>query len=320
MALSLFPQPQAPPIPDFNTFLVAGSYPPSAPIHLSLSHSSHELKTPTILFSPSRTALVNSLQSFDDASLTTNYGHGKVSELASKVSIFYPSTPGHLCLLLSLLRVSCLDDSTQGHAWINSQTTLASPPGLIILVEPSAYFLPETSDNSVKPLRAPTLPAYLNLITRVFASILNLRRQINGCSPKFALFDSQLDKLRLPVIYQPPLPSAIMGEQLVRQISPEAVLPLIEKYFEWVGIFEGVSSQLKDIALFYLYVFDGSLDTLYVPSSQGNEVMNDDGLHKELRYYRVGQSDSIQSLRWREVSIYSPLTKKEQTYFRWSSG
>jgi len=236
---------------------------------------------------------VNSLQSFDDAFLTTNYGHGRISELASKVLIFYPATPGHLCLLLSLLRVSCPDDSTQGHLWINSQTTLPSPPGLIILTEPSAYFLPETSENPVKPLRAPTLPAYLNLITRVFASISNMKHQINGCTPKFALFDSQLDKLKLPVIYQP----AIMGEQSVQECQPEEVLPLIEKYFEWVGIFED--------------------DTLYVPSSQGNEVMNDDGLHKELRYYCVGQGD-IQSLRWREVPIYSSLTKQEQTHFKWN--
>ena len=87
MPLSLFPQPLAPPIPDFNTFLFAGSYPISAPIHLSLSHSLQDLKAPTILLSPSRAALVNSLQSFDDAFLTANYGHGRVSELASNVSI-----------------------------------------------------------------------------------------------------------------------------------------------------------------------------------------------------------------------------------------
>ena len=87
MPLSLFPQPLVPPIPDFNTFLIAGSYPPSAPIHLSLSHSSQGLEAPTIFLSPSRAALVNCLQSFDDAFLTTNHGHGRVSELASKVSI-----------------------------------------------------------------------------------------------------------------------------------------------------------------------------------------------------------------------------------------
>lgn len=66
-----------------------------------------------------------------------------------------------------------------------------------------------------------------------------------------------------------------------------------------------------------LFVPDESLDTLYVPSSQGNEAMDEDGLHKELRYYRVGQNDHIQSHRWRQVSIYSLLTKKEQTHFRW---
>lgn len=71
----------------------------------------------------------------------------------------------------------------------------------------------------------------------------------SGCSPKFALFDSQLDKFQLPVIYQsPPLPSVVMGERLVQ----EKVQPLIEKYFEWVGIFEdGASSQPTDILLFY---------------------------------------------------------------------
>lgn len=66
---------------------------------------------------------------------------------------------------------------------------------------------------------------------------------LSDCSPKFALFDSQLDKLRLPITYQPPLPSAITGIQSVQQSQREEVLPLIEKYFEWVGIFEdGVSN------------------------------------------------------------------------------
>ena len=105
-----------------------------------------------------------------------------------------------------------------------------------------------------------------------------------------------------------------MGEQSVQECPPEEVLPLIEKYFEWVGIFEDGAS----IRLYFICVLnDGSLDTLYVPSSQGNEDMNDDGLRKELRYYCVGQSD-VQSLRWREVPIYSSLTKKEQTHFRWN--
>ena len=43
---------------------------------------------------------------------------------------------------------------------------------------------------------------------------------------------------------------------------------------------------------------EGSLDTLYVPSSQGNEIMNDEGLHKELRYYCVGQSDNVRSVQY----------------------
>ena len=43
---------------------------------------------------------------------------------------------------------------------------------------------------------------------------------------------------------------------------------------------------------------DGSLDTLYVPSSQGTEMMIDEGLHKELRYYCVGQNDNVRSARY----------------------
>ena len=43
---------------------------------------------------------------------------------------------------------------------------------------------------------------------------------------------------------------------------------------------------------------DGSLDALYVPSSQGNEIMIDESLHKELRYYCVGQSDNVRSVRY----------------------
>lgn len=83
-----------------------------------------------------------------------------------------------------------------------------------------------------------------------------------------------------------------MGAQSAQQCQREEVLPLIEKYFEWVGIFEDGASILVTIA-----PSDDSLDTLYIPSSQGNERMIDEGLHKELRYYFVGQSDKIQVIR-----------------------
>lgn len=89
-----------------------------------------------------------------------------------------------------------------------------------------------------------------------------------------------------------------MGEQSVQQCQREEVLPLIEKYFEWVGIFEDGVSNLVTIRS-WRSTSDGSLDTLYVPSSQEDEIMNDEGLHKELRYYCVGQSDNVRFVRWR---------------------
>ncbi|KAF8164932.1 hypothetical protein B0H34DRAFT_687147 [Crassisporium funariophilum] len=299
--LSLFPPP-SPPAPEFRTLLVTGAYHPSAPIHLSFSFCSQAPRSRTILFTPSKSSITNRLQNFNDAWLTSNSGCGTISELASRISIFYPSSPTQLCLLLSLLRTSRPGDVGQSQTWINTKTTLANAPNLIVLLEPSAYFLTAEPDKpSIQTSNWPTLPAYISLITRVFAFISNYADQASAMPPlKFALFDSQLHRFELPVIRQVSLPSTGVegeGEKSALQPRGEPVLPLVEKYFEWVGVFED--------------------DSAYVPSSQGDDGMNEQGIRRQLQFYRVGQDHDMPPLQWREVACHSLFSDKQEIHFRW---
>lgn len=49
----------------------------------------------------------------------------------------------------------------------------------------------------------------------------------------FALFDAQLDQLKLPII-RPPSQEEETGQSL----KLESVAGLAQKYFEWVGVFD----------------------------------------------------------------------------------
>ncbi|KAH7930252.1 hypothetical protein BV22DRAFT_1101856 [Leucogyrophana mollusca] len=208
----IFPQP-SPSLPSFTSLLIQGRYHPSAPIHLCLSIPSG---TKAMLLTPSRQTLIQGLVEYNDEWINSRSGIGSVTRISSQVDILYPPTPGHLVALLSSFRTH----ETSTSAPIDAKTTLESAPSLIVLHEPSAYFLSESSDNlcvtlSNKPeLRSSAAPA------------------------SFVLFDSQLDRLKLPVLRPPPRSAFDDPEERSEAPRPESVTALAQKYFEWVGNFE----------------------------------------------------------------------------------
>ncbi|KAI6162956.1 hypothetical protein EDD17DRAFT_1570361 [Pisolithus thermaeus] len=121
--------------PQFKALLIHGAYPQSVPIHVSLSVAQCER---ALLISPSRQSLIRDLGSCDDGWLRSSSGLGTISSISSRVRIFYPPTPKHVVALLSLLR--CRDDDNATDA-TEPKVTVDSAPSLLILHEPSAYFL-----------------------------------------------------------------------------------------------------------------------------------------------------------------------------------
>lgn len=223
---SLFPQP-GPSLPTFRTLLVKGSYHPSAPIHLSLSCTSKATDSHAILISPSRQNLTMALQEYNDEWLKLNSGLGDVSSLSARVKLFYPPSPAHLCLLLSTFVVPSSAETNA--AWLNAKTTLATPPSLIILHEPSAYFLSNDRLTSSKW----TLSSYISLITHALSSLTFLSRkgQTRPGDVSFALFDSRLDQLRLPMSKQPTYHRDDDENRPIPRL--ETVYNFVQKYFEW---------------------------------------------------------------------------------------
>lgn len=55
---------------------------------------------------------------------------------------------------------------------------------------------------------------------------------------RFTLFDSQLDKLKLPVLRTPSVPVFDGEENGDETPRPESVAFVAHKYFEWVGMFD----------------------------------------------------------------------------------
>lgn len=85
--LSLFPPPQPPPLPDFSTILITGSYHQSAPIHLALSANTINPYGPAVIFAPSKETLKEGLQQLNDSWLTAHSGEGAITEITSKATV-----------------------------------------------------------------------------------------------------------------------------------------------------------------------------------------------------------------------------------------
>ncbi|RDB23138.1 hypothetical protein Hypma_009559 [Hypsizygus marmoreus] len=230
---SLFPQP-GPRLPPYKTLLVKGNYHASAPIHLSLSHISESAlpDSQTIIFSPSQTTLTLALQQYNDDWLSENSGLGRVSNLTSRVKLFFPPSPAHLCLLLSMLRVPNASHGESG-TWLNAKSTLAIAPLLLILHEPSMYFLSE--DQAQQHSSGWTLSSYLSLIMHALSSLTCLSKTtsagLGGIA--FAVFDSQLDQLKLPMVKRP-----VSNYRDIEEAWPgprlEHVSLYAQNYFEWI--------------------------------------------------------------------------------------
>ncbi|KAH0587402.1 hypothetical protein H2248_006192 [Termitomyces sp. 'cryptogamus'] len=224
---SLFPQ-CGPSLPPFSSLLITGDYHPSAPIYLCLSSIS-EFVGPgkAILISSSRQSLKATLEHHNDEWLKVNSGNGSTTSSSSRVQLFYPPSPAHLCYLLSMLTVP-RSPHPEMDTWLNDQTTLAATPILIILHEPSVYFL--TNDHN-RPRSSWTLSSYLSLVTHALTCASFLSNNAQSMSVSFALFDSRLETLRLPMV-KSPTPHHT-DDYEAQDPRLEHVYAFVQKYFEW---------------------------------------------------------------------------------------
>ncbi|KII95383.1 hypothetical protein PLICRDRAFT_693611 [Plicaturopsis crispa FD-325 SS-3] len=265
---SVFPPP-ARPLPAFKSILFEGSFPPSAPIHLCLSHTSRA-DSKAIILSPSRRALASALVDYNDDWLEACARTGKTARDLSQIDIFYPPSAAHLALLLSMLRVS---QTPEDYTSDNMKTVLERAPALTVLHEPSSYL--------VKSDTPPTVSSYLSLIARTLAAVSLLSAGSGGTA--LAVFDSQLHELKLPVLKPP---TSVEDEDNALQhdnsfSGPTQVRSLAAKYFEWVGTFEDLPTSL-------------------------DEAANPDSLHRRrLGLRRSNQTDSENDIlwQWSEVSL-----------------
>ncbi|KJA24676.1 hypothetical protein HYPSUDRAFT_65554 [Hypholoma sublateritium FD-334 SS-4] len=150
--VSLFPQP-GPLLPGFPTLLITGPYHSSAPIHLALTLNS-ELgpQAHALILAPSRTLFKDAILRLNDHWLYANSGTGRNAALATSVTLLYPPTPVHLSLVLSML---CVPGTENQSAGLHPKTAQAVAPSLVVLAEPSRYFLPSV-DPSMSSYVPPT--------------------------------------------------------------------------------------------------------------------------------------------------------------------
>jgi len=215
---SIFPPP-GPNLPSFCTLLIQGPYHPTAPLHLALSHVAANPTAKAVVLSPLRHKVLESLNLALDEWLTTHGGEGRVCNAASRVDILYPSTPVHLSLLLSMFH-------KYTGAFYHPKTTLDKGTSLIVLHELSSYFLGENSQATVS--------SYLLLVSRALAAVANLSS--DTCDVALALFDSGLDRLKLPIVRQ--VHDDAGQETESSPLKTEAVASFVHRYFEWVGTTE----------------------------------------------------------------------------------
>lgn len=74
-------------LPPFRTILIKGEYHPSAPIHLCLSHLGTKPQQRALFLTPSRLALKESLQKYNDDWLNVYPGHGRVLEVTNRIDV-----------------------------------------------------------------------------------------------------------------------------------------------------------------------------------------------------------------------------------------
>ncbi|CAE6351101.1 unnamed protein product [Rhizoctonia solani] len=138
MSHSIFPPNTGPKLPpDFSSFVIQGPYPPSAPIHLCLSHlQSGPKSNKAVLISSSSKHLSSQLEEYSDLWLHEHAMSGAIAEHLHQTDIFYPPTHKHLRLLLARLRAYSTPSSK-----VDIKACVSRVPTLLVLHELSGYFL-----------------------------------------------------------------------------------------------------------------------------------------------------------------------------------
>ncbi|TFK27092.1 hypothetical protein FA15DRAFT_666828 [Coprinopsis marcescibilis] len=283
-------------LPVFKSMLVIGPHHASAPIHLALSYAAEHPNSSPLILSSSRTSFKEDLVALNDGWISSTSRQGNMMEALSRVNLLYPPTPLHLSMLLSTVRCLGPKDVEASPSVLNPKTMLASSPGLIILHEPSLYFADHDEFSSH------TLSTYMSLVTRTFAALDSLAEKRSPFQPSFALFDSGLPDLKLPLVGIKVLPSEryIPRPPNARKLEP--VLPYIEKYFEWVCCFESPSEEEET-----------------VPSSQGEEEVGEDQPRsvRQFKLYRVSEElDEPHHITWEQATRPSLDQNRPTTHFR----
>ncbi|KAF9053829.1 hypothetical protein BDZ89DRAFT_295794 [Hymenopellis radicata] len=82
---SLFPESHAT-LPPFTSLLVQGAYHASAPIHLALSLT-RQSDSDALFISPSRQAITDTMQAYNDTWLNTHSGDGSTINASARVKM-----------------------------------------------------------------------------------------------------------------------------------------------------------------------------------------------------------------------------------------
>ncbi|CAE6412524.1 unnamed protein product [Rhizoctonia solani] len=238
---SIFPPNTLPNLPpNFSSLLIQGPYPPSAPIHLCLSHlQSGPKSNKPVLISPSSKHLVSQLEGYNDAWLHKHAMDGAVAEDLHQIDIFYPQTHKHLRLLLARLRTYSTPSSEA-----DTKTCITRVPTLLILHELSEYFL--VGDDP----ELPTLSTYMQLVIDAIACLTFLGKSSEAAiRSRLVLFDTNLVNLTLP-FFQPVLLSEINQVPTNRKVR---TIEGLKKVIGWIGTVERVdeipSSQADETEL-----------------------------------------------------------------------
>ncbi|KAH9960499.1 hypothetical protein BC827DRAFT_402125 [Russula dissimulans] len=218
---TVFPLP-SPTLPEFTTLLLKGPFHASAPIHLCLTHLANRPGSRAVLFTPSRENFITALRDLNDDWLNECGGYGAVSQVLSRVDVFYPPTSLHASVALSMLRGSRPEMAP-------SQLEISSPC-LLLLHEFSSYFV------DGETVGAHNLASYLSLLAHALTTLRFLSEQPSRPGVCLVLMDSRLDTLSLPVL-KPTTHGPTDADLGSQDDAPYRVAFLMHHYFEWIGTF-----------------------------------------------------------------------------------
>ncbi|QRV73079.1 hypothetical protein RhiJN_01093 [Ceratobasidium sp. AG-Ba] len=270
-------------LPDFKSLIIQGEYPPSAPIHLCLSHiSSGSPSHKPLLVSSSQMYLQSQLEEFNDAWLDEHACLGSTAENLHQIDIFYPPTHRHLRLLLGKLSTYSIP-SVDADPETDHNTRLARAPTLLVLHELSRYFLsPQLSDDAdVHELQLPTISTYMQLIIDAIAMLQFFSKSgKTPTPPRLVIFDKGLHDLTLPILRPVNLADIRKLPESHKIQATDALL----RYIGWVGTVEKTYEDKNE----------------EIASSQDDEIEIDlatqdpqkDGLGPKKTYFRMTLSKS----------------------------